>query len=348
MSDNGLNISRTSCTGDDPRYCLYRPDWGNDVFTLMRQDRGFSYVDALETDAEEAEGAAEQGDGREQSDGHERSDGRERSGTDASAPQPVHSLFWPGCTLSSYSQELTDATYHFLRKRGLADGLSIRCCGNIIRYAGGRAACTDYRDNLVSTLEKRGIQRIITVCPNCFYGFGEMLQSRSGIEVCTLSRLLADEGLRISQAQMTPARSVCIHDSCPDRRCGIDATAVRRLFEGIELREMQHNRHNARCCGLGKLLFIGDPQTSRRLRESRIEEFVQTGAEQLVTSCFSCANAFQDPQSNLSAVHYLELLFGVRVDWTAVYESARRIEQQSQKTSQDARPPHNAQAPRKP
>jgi Fe-S oxidoreductase len=240
------------------------------------------------------------------------------------AAHPPHTLFWPGCALSSYSRELTEAVFAFLRERDLADGMSVRCCGNVIRYTGDATACATYQEALVVELKARGIRRVITACPNCHRSFENMLGCVPGIELCALSRLLADEGLRVLPERLAPTTTVCIHDSCPDRGEGLDAAAVRELFGdgGIELREMEHNRSRSRCCGLGCLRFVSDPEASQRQREQRIAEFGATGAEQLVTYCFSCANAFQDPARDLAALHYLELLFDIRIDWPAVYKSS--------------------------
>jgi Fe-S oxidoreductase len=297
--DNPCGLSgRLGCghrDSRDLRYRLYRPDLGGDLFTLMRQDRGYSYSDALDT-------AADAG--------------------------GLRSLFWPGCALSSYSKGLTEAVFTFLKERGAADGMSVRCCGTDIRYAGDRAAQEAYCAGLVRELQAWSVERVITVCPNCYRDLKEMQgpsPSSRPIEVLALSQFLVDEGLCVSPEQIAPTRSVCVHDSCPDRCCGVDAAAVRKLFEGIELHEMEHNRCRSRCCGLGRLQFIDDPANSGRRRAERIDEFRATGAEQLVTSCFSCANAFQNPATGLFARHYLELLFGIQIDWPTVYESSARI-----------------------
>jgi Fe-S oxidoreductase len=87
---------------------------------------------------------------------------------------------------------------------------------------------------------------------------------------------------------------------------------------------MKHNRSRSRCCGLGRLQFVSNPEASKRQRAERLGEFQATGAERLVTSCFSCANSLQDPSTGLVALHYLELLFDIRVDWSAVYQSSTR------------------------
>ena len=252
----------------------------------MRKIRGFSYEDALET----------------------------RKG---------HCLFWPGCSLASYSQELTEAVFSFLKERGLVDGLSVGCCGNIVRYAAGYEPFKDFTVQLVSNLIEQGVTSVITSCPNCYLTFKRILRDTSAIELSDLSTILAQEGLRVP---VSTATSFCIHDSCPDKRIHVIAPAVRTIFEEVELHEMVHNQNRSRCCGLGKLRFLSDPEESESFRSERIKEFKETAADQLVTCCFSCANAFQDPEAGVEAVHYLELLFGIRIDWEAVIGASQQAQ----------------------
>ena len=285
----------------------YRTDLEPNFFLLMRQARGFNYEDAL--DAGVSVG----------------------TGVDAGAGQ---SLFWPGCSLASYSQELTEAVNSFLQDRQLVDGMSISCCGKILRYAGGYELYKDFTGRLASRLVEQGVKRIITGCPNCFFTFRRMFRhapAQDSIEIIDLSTVLADEGLRIapelcgiSADSEGSSFSYCIHDSCPDRSLNVIGPAVRKLFSEVELHEMKHNRDHTRCCGIGKLQYITNPKESERLRTERIQEFRETGADQLVTCCCSCTNAFQDPTFGVAAVHYLELLFGIHIDWDAVYKSTEQ------------------------
>jgi Fe-S oxidoreductase len=361
----------------DARFRWYRPDLGGDFFSLMREDRGFVYEDALASaSAAPAEASVPGESGVLVSP----APFAPAPAAPACAPAPapaasgaVRSLFWPGCSLSSFSRELTEAVCAHLKESGAVDAMSIRCCGSIIRYAGGPAPFAAYRDDLVATLRARGIRRIVTSCPNCYQvlrralcegqegqalrgmqegseeqeeregqalsGMQEGPKAREGqsgqkgqedalFEVVSLSQVLVNEGLHILPEQAASAISVCVHDSCPDRASGVEAAAVRCLFEGIELREMRHNRHRSHCCGSGRLQFLSDPVGSDRQRVERLAEFEETGAARLVTSCFSCANALQLPggTAHEPTVHYLELVFGIPIDWRAVYASSARIQ----------------------
>jgi Fe-S oxidoreductase len=300
----GNDISKDS--SNNSQYRPYRTDRTPDYFTLMQQERGFVFEDALAVGGTGEVGEAAKG----------------VQVAQIAQPDQVQTLFFPGCSFASYSGELTQAVYGFLKERKLVDGMSTQCCGHILYFSAEQKVFRSYTEAFRATLKAHGVIRIITACPNCYASLQETL-SGTGIEVVALSEVLVDEGMRVVPEHIAPTTTVCIHDSCPDRELGVFGPTVRRLFENIELREMEHNHEKALCCGLGRLLFISSPIRSEKLRKKRIEEFASTQAELLVTYCFSCDNAFQDPGRGISSVHYLELLFGIRVDWDAVEKSAQ-------------------------
>ena len=272
---------------DSERFRPYRIDLEPNLFSLMRQALGFDYDDALQT-----------GQGQ--------------------------SLFWPGCALSSYSQDLTLTVYDYLKGQGLVDALSVSCCGDAIRHAGGPDVFKAYTQELTERLLAQGVTRLVVACPNCYRRFRDILKDNPQIELMDLPTVLMQKGIKVTPQALRGKETVCIHDSCPDRRYHIMAPAVRQLFTQVELREMAHNQQHSHCCGMGRLRFVDDPQGSERRRTSRIKEFEETGADQLVTYCVSCANAFQDADSGVRALHYLELLFAIRIDWDAVFQASQQ------------------------
>jgi Fe-S oxidoreductase len=120
---------------------------------------------------------------------------------------------------------------------------------------------------------------------------------------------------------------VSIHDSCPDRTTGVFADGLRRLASTLEIREMEHNRKYAHCCGSGYLLSLRDAEMSERLNRERLQEFEQTGAALLLSSCVNCTNALQEraaTRQSRRTYHYLELLFGIEIDWEDVEKSSAK------------------------
>lgn len=294
----------------------YRVDWERNVYSEMRKAMGFTYDDALECVRYKACEVAET---------PTEAITAEADTLEVISTEPVtadQTIFWPGCTLSSYSKELTDAAFRFLREHGLASAISVDCCGHILEFVAPLEERQLYQGSLCGQLKAQGIRRIITACPNCYYSFKRLIEAGAlnGVEILALSEVLLDEGIRFSQQDNPGCGSVCFHDSCPDRQFGLFAETVRDIFASVEVFEMEHSRRSSRCCGLGYLLNMRQPQRSAAMGRERVAEFVDTGADYLVTYCLNCASALCDPNRNDAVYYYLELLFGIRLDWTLIFE----------------------------
>jgi Fe-S oxidoreductase len=332
--------------------CPYRVDLGGDVYTRLREAQGFVYDDALrETGESEHKGEHKGGSSFCAVEGV----GAEGRVTAQKEPSPLCSsparsgqplrIFMPGCALAGYSRELTLAVYEHLRDEGEVDGLSVICCGKILDYVATPGECAAYAGVVATRLAAHNVTRIITACPNCYQAYTALAGGGQGgqgnrlscadasdasaatslpppdvapprIEVLAVSEVLARRGVRFSSSDAMPFTSVCVHDSCPSRTDGVFAHSVRSLFEGVELREMAHSQARARCCGQGKLLPLKHPEQSIRCTNERLAESAATGADCLVTYCANCAQALRG--ASPPASHYLELLFGIPIDWDGV------------------------------
>ncbi len=67
-----------------------------------------------------------------------------------------------------------------------------------------------------------------------------------------------------------------------------------------------------------------DPTLSGQRAQRILDEAQATGAGNLVTYCPTCTYTFAQtllgqPSNELIDLHYLEILFGVRVDWAAIF-----------------------------
>jgi Fe-S oxidoreductase len=90
---------------------------------------------------------------------------------------------------------------------------------------------------------------------------------------------------------------VSYHDPCILGR-GLGIYDVPRklitFFKGITLVEMKRNRRNSYCCGAGDgTRGKAFPEYSEWVARERFEEFKETGADILITSCPYCKNIFQ-------------------------------------------------------
>jgi Fe-S oxidoreductase len=281
-------------------YQAYRVDLPDNYFYSLRQAEGTNYDEGL------------------QNTGDNRSAGC------------CQKLFMPGCALSCFSEPLTNTVFDTLRQLGLADAMTLYCCGNPLNSAGYSNQFTDYTAWLGTLLATNDVQQIITACPNCHRSLSQTLK-RDGLEIelIPLPLALADAGMRYDPAT-APAGysfdSISVHDSCPDRGVQAFAGAVRQLFSACRVVEMQHHGTEAICCGSGGLAGLISPDRALARCQRRYQEFLDTQAGCMVAYCAACSNSFLRVQQDKPTRHYLELLFGQGFDWQRVGDAMNKMQ----------------------
>lgn len=212
--------------------------------------------------------------------------------------------YWPGCWSSVVTKNAPQNAVHLMNAAGVEPvylGDEQVCCG-LYHALGGYVE--DFAKRVADNLElmnRRGIKTIVTSCPGCFATFTENYRSVAeelGIPcdiefkhvVVYLSELVEQGRLSFPEAR---AMSVTYHDSCHlGRWFGKyeEPRTVLKAIPGLELREMEHSKEEARCCGLvGAFYHLPTVQHSAAVRVAEAES---TGAEYLVTNCAGCASQF--------------------------------------------------------
>ena len=243
--------------------------------------------------------------------------------------EPCESLFFPGCSLINYAMPLVSAVYDTLRQQGIADGISFLCCGKILSYEpDGEAKRASFEGQLVERLLETDIKRIVAACPNCVKALREAFEKDERIadrqiEVVPLLAEFAKVGYRVDPgvaAQLIKGDAaepvlLCTHDSCPDRDKGEFADGLRALLPDGLWADPVHARNRSLCCG-SLPRAAGKFEAADKLAYRNGEEAVEAGADALVTACLSCAFQLTFCQPYVQAVHYLELLYSWRIDWS--------------------------------
>lgn len=252
---------------------------------------------------------------------------RVRKGAAAAELGACRSLFFPGCSFINYAMPLVESVYATLFEAGEVDGFSPLCCGKILAYEPDGAALRasfeqDLRDHIAGT----GIERIVAACPNCVKALRDLLAAEertTSIEVVPLPKVFADRGYRIDKA--TVARQLkgderadvllCPHDSCPDRDTGEFAEATRALLPRSLYADPAHARSRSICCG-SLPRAAGKFEAADRCAMRNLEEAQAVTADAMLTACMSCAFQLNMVQQQMPAVHFLELLYDWRIDWS--------------------------------
>lgn len=248
-------------------------------------------------------------------------------------PGMADTLFFPGCSLVSYAPEVVRAVAAWLAESGVRLALSDACCGSPLMSAGLFDRAEALRQGIFAQMRAAGITRMVTICPGCGEEFGADMPE--GIEIVPLPQLLRECAARRRAAGQpvgfAPLKrpSLTFFDSCHDRFDSAHAQSIRALMRTYlpeaEQREMAHHKQGTLCCGAGGAVASYDADITDRRVWRVIDEAKATGADTLVTMCPTCTYTVAQaclaaPDAAIGNKHYLELLFGVEIDWARVFQ----------------------------
>lgn len=243
--------------------------------------------------------------------------------------QHVRSIFFPGCSMINYAMPLTTAVFDTLFDAELVDGISVLCCGKILSYEpNGDEVRRAFEEELLDHIAAAGVERIICSCPNCVKALRDAFASdprMEHVEVAVLPCVLAEAGYRLDPATCgllikgDPEAPVlfCPHDSCPDREYGEFADGLRALIPEGMWRDPAHTRSRSICCG-SLPRAAGKFEKADKCADINGTEAVDIKADAIITACMSCDFQLNMTQSHIQCVHYLEMLYSWRIDWTQV------------------------------
>ena len=250
-------------------------------------------------------------------------------------PGTVDTLFFPGCSLVSYTPHLVRAAGNWLTDAGIAWALSDECCGSPLMSAGLFDRAAALRQRVIDQMRAAGITRMITVCPGCGDEFSEYLEG-TGIEIVPLPEVLLEGSGKLEAAGKPSGfsppeeESLTFFDSCHDRADGRHGRAIRKLAKrylpDASQHELDHHGRGTLCCGAGGAVATYDEDITNRRVWRVIEEARATGAHTLVTACPTCTYTVAQaclgvgPEQGIGNRHYLELLFGEPIDWALIFD----------------------------
>ena len=220
--------------------------------------------------------------------------------------QPKY-IFVPGCTVPAYKPELVDAVYKHL-KDVLGDNVTamLRCCGKVTRMI---AQSDDFvlRNKIaIDEINKTGADTIITICPSCFITFKDTYD-KNVISYWDLMRETIGFPKELIGKGKDSDVIFNIHDSCVTRNVTSHHENVRWILDqlGYKYEEMNNNRENTRCCGVGGMVCSSNPDLYKRIYMRRGADCTQ---DSVITYCGSCRGTME--AAGKDALHILDLMFG--------------------------------------
>ena len=221
-------------------------------------------------------------------------------------------IFFPGCSLSSYSPEIVEKTYEYLKEKSPRIGIALKCCGNPTYSMGEFDKFSVLYKSLQDDFEESGVEEVIVACQNCYKVIKE---NSPNIKVTSLWDFLSKHG--VPKSKKNYYRSIdkvfSIHDPCPTRSESHIHDSIRDIVDqlGINVVEMKFIREKTLCCGSGAMLGVTNKKLSSQQREKRAN---QSDSDYIITYCEECVESMK--KGGRKSIHILDLLFDDSIDKT--------------------------------
>jgi len=213
-------------------------------------------------------------------------------------------LYFP-CCYCSYDPRLkkvAQATVKILQKAGVDFGIlgsKENCCGESIRRTGNEEVFKKLAKENIKTFIDNGVKKILVSSPHCYHTFkNEYPDFKVNFDVIHVSQYLSglvNEGkLQITKEY---GKKVTYHDPCYlGRHNGVydEPRGVLKGIPGLELNELPEARVDSMCCGMGGGRIWAETEKHERFSNLRVEQAIELGAEEVVTSCPYCITALED------------------------------------------------------
>jgi Fe-S oxidoreductase len=226
-------------------------------------------------------------------------------------------LYFP-CCYTSYDPRLKKvarATASILNKAGVDYGIlgsKENCCGESIRKTGNEELFKRLARENIKTFIDNGVNKIVVSSPHCYHTFkNEYPEFKVNFEVIHISQylfgLVNDGKLQITKPY---AKKITYHDPCYlGRHNGIfdEPRGVLKKMEGLDLVEMPESRVDSLCCGMGGGRIWAETEKAERFSNLRVEQAIELGVEEVVTSCPYCITALEDSRLVLNHAEDIQI-----------------------------------------
>jgi heterodisulfide reductase subunit D len=224
---------------------------------------------------------------------------------DLHLPKKGDILYFAGCTASLKRK---GSSAHLIVDTLSSSGVKLAylgeeesCCGYLALNSGRPEIYEEMVKRNVEAIRTAGAKQVVVGCTGCLSALKDEYPKVAGdlpFKVIHVTELLAEliEEKKIGKLASAKKMKVTYHDPCHlGRYMGI-YTAPRKILESIEnieLVEMPRNKRFSWCCGSGSgVVALGYPEFANWTAKQRLLEAESTGAETLVTSCYSCYDNF--------------------------------------------------------
>lgn len=214
-------------------------------------------------------------------------------------------LFVPGCTVPAYNPSVVEKTLAHLRETLDGEvGALLQCCGKVTKLVGEDKEFKRRNKMAIDAINETNADVIVTICPSCY----KVYENTSDKKIISYWDLMREKiGIPQSQKDIGKDSDVVfnIHDSCVTRNVTSHHENVRWILDelGYKYEEMNNNRENTRCCGVGGMVCNSNPELYKRVYTRRANDCTR---DNVITYCGSCRGTME--AAGKDSLHILNLL----------------------------------------
>jgi heterodisulfide reductase subunit D len=193
--------------------------------------------------------------------------------------------------------EIAKDTVRILNRLGIEPVVRAneRCCGHDLYWLGQKERFEELARLNAEEIKASGAKTVVTACPECALTLKDLYARELGItgfQVKHIAELVAEHVDALDWNGFSG--EVTFQDPCRlGRFLGVydEPRKVLEAIPGLTLKEMQHTRRGAICCGTTN--WTNCDATSKQIQKRRLSEAKATGAQTLVTACPKCQIHFR-------------------------------------------------------
>jgi len=218
-------------------------------------------------------------------------------------------LYFRGCTTTNKLENIFISTEKLLQIANVDYEVltNENCCGSILLRIGFEK---EAKELIKKNIANFSSEKILVSCAGCYKTLKEDYKELFDVDLdiqhtSQLFKKLMDENkLNIKKSD----KIVTYHDPCHLTRMEHEFDDPRKLIKSIaNLKEMENNRENSKCCGAGGGVKSAFPEIANSIAKSRIKEVEATNCETLITTCPFCKLNL-DENSQIEVIDLSEFL----------------------------------------
>jgi Fe-S oxidoreductase len=209
-------------------------------------------------------------------------------------------FYYLGCE-SMKLPEVVKANIEILKKAGIKFSTNLDkkvCCGAPAFSIRDLDLAKELAGKNIELIKSTGAKVVVSDCPGCIqtltkrYESSDVINEIKTIHIVEYINQLVKEGkLKLENPPPEELKKITIHDPCLLARNLGDTSSIRDLLNnipGLTLQEPLYNKESTHCCGWSGTLHWADKNLARKQASNRIDELIETGANNIVSACPLC------------------------------------------------------------